>query len=56
MVWCPFPAGHGQAVGGAVIAGPVLGLISDLQVLSPGQWAYALLGVLFPMPRKLLEM
>eukprot|EP00090_Calanus_glacialis_P001547 TRINITY_DN11122_c0_g1_i1.p1 TRINITY_DN11122_c0_g1~~TRINITY_DN11122_c0_g1_i1.p1 ORF type:complete len:1921 (+),score=712.97 TRINITY_DN11122_c0_g1_i1:73-5835(+) len=31
-------------------------LVSDLQVLSPGQWEYAFLRVLFPMLRKLLEM
>jgi len=31
-------------------------LVSDLQVLTPGQWEFAFLRVLFPMLRKLLEM
>jgi len=31
-------------------------LVSDLQVLSPAQWEFAFLRVLFPMLRKLLEM
>merc|ERR1719430_1912747 len=31
-------------------------LVSDLQVLTPAQWEFAFLRVLFPMLRKLLEM